>query len=147
MIHFDKKKLLGEIRREEGSVIENGRHVIYKDHLGYETIGYGRLITERRGGGISEHEANLMLENDVNRVVGELDYHLKWFSSLTDTRQRALINMAFQLGTRGLMGFKKALRALEKGDYRTASIELLDSRWAVQTPERAKRMAEMILVG
>lgn len=144
MNQFNMKKLKQEIRREEGKVMHKGKHVAYQDHLGYWTIGYGHLIDRRKGGGISEHIAELLLESDINHIVGELDYRLEWFSSLSDVRQRAIINMAFQLGVSGLLKFKKMLAALEAGDFETASKEALDSKWAQQTPARAGRIARMI---
>ena len=50
--------------------------------------------------------------------------------------------MIFNLGLTKLLNFKKFLGAMELGDYETAGKEMLDSRWAKQTPNRAKRMAE-----
>ena len=52
---------------EEGLVLH-----AYEDHLGYLTIGYGRLIDKRRGGGISKAEAEYLLLNDCRRVEQEI---------------------------------------------------------------------------
>lgn len=119
----------------------------YQDHLGFWTIGVGRLIDERRGGGITKEEAEYLLENDIGRVTIALRKKIKGFDLLSDTRQRALINMAFQLGVNGLMGFGRMLWAIERGDFDMAYVEALDSKWAHQTPKRAKRVSEMIKHG
>ena len=139
---MDLSKLKEELRRDEGF-----RSHAYKDHLGFLTIGIGRLIDHRRGGGITEEEAEYLLQNDIQKVVAALDKKLPWFKNLSDARQRALINMAFQLGVEGLMAFKKTLRALEVGHYERAAIEVLDSKYYQQTPERAWRVAAMLREG
>ena len=52
--------------------------------------------------------------------------------------------MAFQLGIGGLLKFKRALGSIEDGQYKEASMEMLDSLWAQQTPERAKRLSKQM---
>lgn len=141
------ERLTEQLKRDEGAVIKNGRHVAYKDHLGYLTIGIGRLIDERRGGGISNTEAEYLLANDINRVYNQLEARLSCFSVLSGARQGALINMAFQLGVNGLMNFKKSLAHMEAGNYTWAAHEFLRSRWAEQTPQRARRIAKQIKTG
>tara|TARA_R100001369_G_scaffold72338_1_gene100372 strand:+ start:209 stop:445 length:237 start_codon:yes stop_codon:yes gene_type:complete len=59
--------------------------------------------------------------------------------------QHILVNMCFQLGQRGLGNFKQMGKAIEEGDWEKASVEMMDSRWATQTPERAKRLQDRML--
>lgn len=140
---MDMSALKAEIERDEGFVSE-----AYTDSLGYLTIGIGRLVDKRRGGGISKDEAYILLENDIKRIVIAFDIHFPWWVNLSDARQRALINMAFQLGVSGLQKFKKMLAALEEGKYQEACREGLDSKWAKSdSPERANRITKMILDG
>lgn len=134
--------LKSELIEDEGLVLHE-----YKDHLGYSTIGVGRLIDKRKGGGVSREEALYLLENDIGRVLIELRKRLPWFEKLSDTRKRALCNMAFQLGITGLMDFKKMLWAMENQKWELAQAEGLDSKWAGQTPKRAKRVMGMIRYG
>jgi len=136
-----------QLMRDEGAVKHAGRHVAYDDHLGYLTVGYGRLIDKRRGGGISEDEAQYLLTNDIRRVRNELSVKLLWFGRLNDARQGALINMAFQLGINGLLLFKQSLALLQASRYDDAANEFLRSKWAEQTPERALRVTEQIRTG
>ena len=135
-------QLKEELLQDEGMVLHG-----YNDHLGYLTIGVGRLIDERRGGGITKEEAFYLLENDIGKVIVALRSKLPFWNKLNDTRQRALINMAFQMGVAGLMGFNKMLWAIERGNWDLAHAEGLDSAWAGQTPKRARRVMEMIKHG
>lgn len=143
---MNKDMLAKELRTDEGSIPH-----AYQDHLGYWTIGIGRLIDKRRGGQLSDDEINYLLNNDINKRYDELKIKLPWFVKLTDARQRALVNMAFQLGVNGLLGFKNSLASLEAalvtGDYDLAADNFLKSKWAEQTPQRAKRVTDMIRKG
>lgn len=69
------------------------------------------------------------------------------FQSFSEIRQRALANMCFQLGTDGLSKFQRMIQAIFKDDWAQAQIEALDSKWAKQTPTRARRVAEMLRTG
>ena len=55
-----------------------------------------------------------------------------------------LVEMSYQLGVNGVLKFKKMWGALKNEDYTEASKQMLDSRWAIQTPNRAKKLAEMM---
>ena len=83
----------------------------YKCTSGKITIGYGRNIEDM---GISEDEAEYMLSNDIQLCVTWLDKEYPWFKKLSDTRQRALINMLFNLGIPRFTGFRKMIRAYFK---------------------------------
>ena len=131
-------KLKEDIKADEGLVLHE-----YKDNLGYSAIGYGRLIDERRGGGISQEEADYLLTNDILRVIEQLATRTN-LTSYPAAVQHALINMAFQLGVNGLLGFEKMWAHLDNHDYEAAADEALDSRWATQTPARAKRVTDMM---
>jgi len=65
MKHLDEVRLMTAIIRDEGAVIEDGLHKMYKDHLGYWTIGYGKLVDPEAGGGLTEHEAQFLLYNSI----------------------------------------------------------------------------------
>jgi lysozyme len=119
----------------------------YKDHLGYLTIGFGRLIDKRRGGGITRAEALSLLVNDVDKVRSEFDIRIPWWRSMNEDRQTVLIAMAFQLGITGLMQFKNTLKAMKAKDYAKAAKGMRASRWARQTPGRAERMAKAMMSG
>lgn len=111
----------------------------YRDTVGKLTIGVGRNLDDV---GISEDEARILLEHDITRVARSLDTHLSWWTRLSQDRQNVLVEMGFQLGIAGLFRFRKFLLALEMGDYEGAKDEMLDSKWARQTPDRADRLAK-----
>lgn len=119
----------------------------YQDHLGFWTIGYGRLIDQRRGGGISEAEAEYLLRNDVLRVTADLARRRPDFETLPENVQAALVNMGFQLGVPGLMQFRNMWAAIDRRDWDAAADHALDSRWADQTPNRARRVTDLMRKG
>ena len=133
-----RRQIVDDLKHHEGLRLH-----AYQDHLGYWTIGYGRLIDKERGGGISETEAETLLENDIDRLASRLQNE-RGFRLAPDSVKRALVNMGFQLGIGGLLGFRKMWAALERSDYAQAAEEALDSRWAEQTPNRAQEVAEWI---
>ena len=131
--------LRAELIRDEGKRLKP-----YRCTEGFLTIGVGRNL---EANGISEATARQMLEEDIADREAGLDRNAPWWRSLSDARQRALVNMAFQLGVTGLMEFKNTLAALQIGSYERAYREALDSEWAKQTPERAERVARMLREG
>lgn len=132
-----------QLRYDEGV-----RKTAYKDHLGYLTIGVGRLIdASRAGAGLRDDEIEMLLRNDIMDRVSQLSKRIPWFNDLDEARQGVLVNMAFQLGTEGLMGFKTTLELIAKGQYVKAAEQMLKSKWANQTPKRANRLAEQMKTG
>ena len=55
--------------------------------------------------------------------------------------KEVIVEMVFQLGVGGVQKFKKMWEALRNGDYQEASVQMLDSRWAKQTPKRAESLS------
>lgn len=135
-------RLAQQLRVEEGSVPH-----AYQDHLGYWTIGVGRLIDERKGGRLRDDEIEYLLKNDIAEKTAEVRTALPWFDQLDEARKGVLIGMAFQMGTEGLLQFKQTLAAIRDQRYYNAAGLMLQSLWAQQTPERAKRMARQIETG
>lgn len=134
--------ILNQLKRDEGF-----RSSVYQDSLGYWTIGYGRLVDSRKNSGISVQEGTVLLENDIGRVIQSLDLTLPWWRDLDDVRQHVLINMAFNLGIHGLLGFKNTLARIKAGLFKEAAENMLKSLWATQVPNRAYRLSEMMRTG
>ena len=131
-----------QIRLDEGEVLH-----AYDDHLGFTTIGVGRLIDKRKGGGISKDESAYLLNNDITARINALNKALPWIKDLSGARQAVLLNMSFQLGMGGLLQFKTTLAHIKQGDYISAKDSMLNSLWAKQTPARTKRLAEQMRTG
>lgn len=68
---------------------------------------------------------------------------LAWAGLPSDVRV-ALGNLGYQVGSSGVMRFRRMVSALKRKDYVQAATEALDSLWARQTPARAKRVAALI---
>jgi len=134
--------LKSQLLREEGA-----ESCAYQDSLGYWTIGVGRLIDSRKGGGLSNDEIDLLLDNDIKHNYEAVLKALPWVDKLNDARQAVLIGMAFQMGLKGLLQFKRTLGSVEDGQFAEAAAEMMDSAWAMQTPKRAYRMAAQMETG
>src|SRR5690349_3320190 len=89
---LDADGTFADLRDDEGVVLH-----AYRDHLGYLTIGCGRLIDARRGGGISREESDYLLANDVAGRVAALEAMYPWFAAIDPVRQSAFVNLAFNL--------------------------------------------------
>jgi lysozyme len=135
------EKLLEMLKRHEG--VES--HV-YRCSAGYETIGVGRNIS-KSGLGLSDDEVDYLLENDIVRVIKELSSEYPWFKNLDDVRKDAIIDIGFNLGATRLRGFRRALAAMDAADYKTASLEFLDSKWSRDVKGRSTELAYMIEMG
>ena len=137
-----KDELAKQLRRDEG-VVEHA----YIDSEGWTTIGVGRLIDKRKGGRLRDDEIEYLLQNDITEKSDELIRRLPWVADLDEARKGVLINMAFNLGVNGLLGFRKTLALVKAGDYARASVEMLDSKWARQVKGRATRLSEQMRTG
>ena len=96
--------------------------------------------------GITKNMAYMICRNDVNICLNQLKT-LSFWNQLDLERKYALLDMCFQLGFKGLCGFKKMLEAMRWGKWQTAAEECLNSDYARQTPARAKRSARLIKEG
>jgi lysozyme len=138
-----RERLLAHLAVDEGCVL-----YAYADSLGFTTIGYGRLIDRRRGGGITHAEALFLLENDVTRHWRELIHRFPWVEGLDDVRQVALCNLAFNLGINGLAQFRNTLAAIQRADWPAAVQGLRQSLWYRQVQKsRSDRILHMIGTG
>jgi len=116
----------------------------YECPSGYITIGYGRNIQQN---GITLAEAEMLLDNDIERVITELEKWLSVFNELSENRKAALIDMSYNLGFNKLFQFRRFLAALQKKDFDLAAKEMLDSKWAAQVGNRATVLANMMKEG
>lgn len=113
---------------------------MYFDTKGMATIGYGRMIDSRLGGGITKDEALFLLKNDIKRIKQEAST-LSFYPSLNLRRKYAILDMLYNLGLPKFLKFKKMIAALEVGDYDRAAEEALDSKWRHDVGDRALRIA------
>jgi lysozyme len=135
-------ELTKQLRRDEGEVL-----TAYSDSLGYLTIGVGRLVDKRKGGGITAEESAYLLANDIRDKTAAVIKALPWAEHLDPVRFGVLQNMAFQLGVNGLLGFKNTLSLIQGGNYERAAEGMAASLWAKQTPARCARLQKQLVTG
>lgn len=104
------------------------------------TIGVGRNLDDV---GLREDEIAYLLDNDIAEARAALVRALSWFSSLSEIRQRVLVDMAFNLGIAKLLTFSRTLADMAAGRHEQAAQDMLASRWAAQVKGRAQRLAQM----
>jgi len=131
---LDKSRKL--LQHHEGLKLE-----LYRCTADKQTIGFGHNLTDR---GISRAMAEIIFEADYDEAFASASTVVKNFRSLSSPRSSVLVNMSFQLGSGGLRSFKKFIAAVEAEDWGLASYEMLDSKWAQQTPARASTLATMM---
>jgi lysozyme len=135
----DVDAILFDLIRDEGLRLKP-----YVDTRGKLTIGIGRNLSDR---GIARDEAMMLARNDIATAAADLDCHAPWWTSLSEPRRRALLNMTFNMGWPRLSGFAAMLGALEAGDCDAAADAALDSAWARQVGARALRVSDLMRRG
>ena len=138
------ERLMESVKQHEGY-----RNKVYLDTLGKRTVGVGHLCTEDWWEDDKEYEEEFLmkiLEEDLQEAIeGASTLMLQHdCSDIDEKAHEILIEMVFQLGMTGVSKFKNMWRALSEHNYTGASYEMLDSKWAKQTPNRAKSMAELM---
>ena len=123
---------------------------------GYPTVGYGFRIG-KKGAPLPDFylprpAADVWLVELLNGTEAEMRKRQPINDAMTtiganEPRRAVLISMAYQLGADGLLAFAKALVFIRRGDYASAASEMLNSRWAKQTPARAARHAQQMRSG
>ena len=132
---MNKNQLKKWLQQDEGLRLKP-----YLDIVNKTSIGYGRNLSDN---GITEEEANYLLDNDINRVEKELleyQFYIDAPSSVKD----ALFNMCFNLGLPKLLEFKRMIQCLKEKNYAKASLEIIDSKYYHQVGERARYVVALM---
>ena len=130
------KDLLKRIKHHEGY-----RSRVYKCTEGYDTIGYGFAIKDLE---LEEDLCEEILLRKLRTLGRSVMGRFPFFDALPPDCKDVLMEMCFQLGVTGVSKFKKALKAMEDGDWEKAAHEINDSKWAKQTPNRAKELSDIV---
>jgi len=145
---MDMSRLLESVKKHEGY-----RNKVYLDTLGKRTVGVGHLCVEDFWEDDKEYEEKFLmtiLEHDLETAIkGAKDLMAEYgCMDIDEVAEEIIIEMIFQLGKTGVSKFRNMWKALSALDYSTAASEMLDSRWAKQTPNRAQAMSsEMAGIG
>lgn len=145
---MNEEKLQALIILHEGEVLHT-----YKCSAGKLTVGVGHNLEANPipdlgpGSEITQERSRQILKIDLDTVRAGLKKHLPWAESLDEVRRAVLIDMCFNLGIWGLLGFKNTLAAIQSGDYVKAAGMMLQSKWAGQVGKRATRLSTMMKTG
>jgi lysozyme len=158
-----REKLIALLLKHEGLRLE-----VYSDSVGKPTIGIGRclstkgltkeecdhlhlgtyeknsVIAKLEVRGISQHEAEYLLSNDIDYFTNELIKSLGYFERLPEMAKIVLLDVCFNCGLSGLLKFKKTLSLIEQGKYKESSVEILNSLWAKQVGNRAIELSNVL---
>lgn len=128
-----------QLLRDEGF-----RSKVYSDTLGKYTVGVGRNLTDK---GITKNEALYLLSNDIFEVKKSLAVY-GYIGDVDDPRYNVLLNIAFNIGTAGLLSWRNTLALYKNGDYKACAAEIRNNkRWSSQVHDRAERLAKQMETG
>ena len=128
--------LIESIKKHEGFV-----PTVYKDSLGIDTIGYGFTIKDLE---LDEDICEIILERKLKELETRVNLKFKWFMYMPQEIKDVVMEMCYQLGVGGVSKFKKTIAYLQNKQWEEASVEMLDSLWAKQTPNRAKELSNRV---
>ena len=124
------------IKKHEGYV-----GIVYKDSLGIDTIGYGFAIKDLE---LDEDICDIILDRKLKDLESRIKIKFDWYKYMPPEIKNVVMEMCYQLGVTGVSKFKKTIAYLRNEQWEEASVEMLDSLWAKQTPNRAKEMSNRV---
>ena len=128
--------LIDSIKQHEGFV-----PTVYKDSLGIDTIGYGFAIKDLF---LNQDICDTILERKISHLLEKVNKKFTWYKYMPPEIQDIVVEMCYQMGVYGFSRFKKTIAYLQDKKFEEASVEMLDSRWAIQTPNRAKELSNRV---
>ena len=128
--------LIESIKKNEGYV-----KVVYKDSLGVDTIGYGFAIKDLE---LDEDICDDILLRKLKDLDKKVNKKFVWFKYMPPNIKDVVMEMCYQLGVTGFSRFRKTITFLQDKQWKEASVEMLDSLWAKQTPNRAKSLSDIV---
>ena len=135
---------------------EGFRSSVYLCPTGHPTVGYGFRVADLspdelalNAGAVepmSKEVADAILDIKITKFKKQVYNALPWLTYAPMDIQDALCEMAYQMGVAGLLGFKNTLAMIKAKRYSEAAENMLKSKWATQTPKRAKQIASKMEV-
>lgn len=136
---------------DELEFLEGRRYVAYPDPLTHAdpwTNGVGHTGPDVFPGQVvDDTQVNAWKDRDIGKVSAQCMSALPWFATMNDARQAVLICMGFQMGFQGLVAFHHMLSSCAVGDFSDAAEQMMQSKWAAQTPNRAELLHDQMLSG
>ncbi len=128
--------LIDSIKKHEGYVKS-----VYKDSVGIDTIGYGFAIKDLE---LDKDICDIILDRKLKNLKDIIRAKFSWYRYMPPEIQDIVVEMCYQLGVTGFSNFRKTITFLQNKQFNDASVEMLDSRWADQTPVRAKKLSDRV---
>lgn len=123
---------------------------VYEDTLGYPTVGYGFLVSaltkdelELNGGKVepmSRTVAEKILDKKLAKLNESVFAAFEWLKEKPTHIQEVVIEMCYQMGVSKVKKFATTLHHIRCGEYKAAYNSGMNSLWAKQTPNRAKKV-------
>jgi lysozyme len=149
----DTTKTRYDLVRDEGMRLR-----AYLDTTGNWSIGAGHKIIP--GDGLSKDStigaayAMTLLDRDIEKHWADLIAFAPWIADLDEVRQRALLNIAFNLGISKLEKFAPTLAHAYQRDWPAVVAHLQHTKWCRDVGDgpgerfdRADRIEQMLLTG
>lgn len=140
--------------KESIKIHEGFRSSVYLCPTGHPTVGYGFRVADLSpdelalNAGVvepmSKEVAEKILDIKITKFKKQVYNALPWLTYAPMDIQDALCEMAYQMGVAGLLGFKNTLAMIKERRYSEAAENMLKSKWATQTPKRAKQIANLV---
>ena len=116
---------------------------VSQDHL-YTIVEGDEEHGKPVGTPVSEERVNSVFDSDVATYISESKKVFPNLESLPEEAQQVIVNMCFNMGAPRFGQFKKFIAGVNSGDWNTAAVEMMDSRWAKQVGVRAERLRDRI---
>ena len=128
--------LIDNIKESEGF-----RSQVYQCTAAHDTIGFGFKISDLE---LDMDTAEEILVRKLEKLIRRVKNRFSWVNESPYEIQDVIYEMCYQMGVSGFSKFKKTIKYLADKNYDKASKEMLDSRWARQTSNRAIRLSNMV---
>lgn len=148
--NFDYNRVAEMIEKHEGK-----RDKVYSDTLNNPTIGIGFNLNRydarekiealglsydeiKKGNqSLTDKQIYSLFKDNLNEAINISQSFLPNFNEHPAKIQEVIIDMAFNLGSNKLAGFKKFREALLNKDYKVAADEMINSEWYGQVGNRS----------
>jgi len=122
-----------EYKEKEGKYVQEN----------FSTAGFGHKIQPNEEIPDTKEGWEKVFNNDLEMAVKATE-KLVDSSKVNPVVFGVLTEMVFQMGATGVNKFKNTLFHINNGDYEKASKEMLKSKWAKQTEQRAVTLADLV---
>ena len=142
-------------QREFTEQNEGRKYKVYKCTGGANTIGVGHNIDAkglpadiekylRKNGKILDEHIDRLYIIDEGHAVADCKKLFPDFKNFSHNRKIALKDFLFQLGYDRASKFVRSIHLINTNQWEEAADNMLKSLWAKQTPNRAKRVTDLL---